>query len=57
MMKKESQNKSMIAAYVGLTGETVNISDAYKAKGFDFSGLKCLMKKLAIIHNHFLQFH
>ena len=30
------ENKSMIAAYVALTGETVNLPDAYKAKGFDF---------------------
>ena len=38
-------NKSMIAAYVGLTGETVNIPDAYKAKGFDFSGTKTFDEK------------
>jgi len=38
-------NKSMIAAYVGLTGETVNITDAYKAKGFDFSGTKMFDEK------------
>ena len=38
-------NKSMIAAYVGLTGETVNIIDAYKAKGFDFSGTKMFDEK------------
>ena len=38
-------NKSMIAAYVGLTGETVNIKDAYTAKGFDFSGTKMFDEK------------
>jgi len=38
-------NTSMIAAYVGLTGETVNITDAYKAKGFDFSGTKMFDEK------------
>jgi len=38
-------NKSMIAAYVGLTGDTVNITDAYKAKGFDFSGTKMFDEK------------
>ena len=31
-------NKSMVAAYVGRTGETVNLPDAYKAEGFDFTG-------------------
>ena len=31
-------NTHMISAYVGLTGETVNIPDAYKTKGFDYSG-------------------
>ena len=39
------ENKSMIAAYVALTGETVNLPDAYKAKGFDFSGTKMFDEK------------
>ena len=33
-----SPNNSMVAAYAALTGETVNIADAYMAAGFDFSG-------------------
>ena len=33
-------NQSNVSAYVALTGETVNIGDAYKEKGFDFSGTK-----------------
>lgn len=35
-----SPNDSMIAAYAAITGETVNIADAYIAKGFDFSGTR-----------------
>ena len=38
-------NKSMIAANAGLTGDTINIPDAYKAKGFDFSGTKAFDEK------------
>jgi len=49
-------NKSMIAAYVGLTGETVNITDAYKAKGFDFSGTKMFDEKTNYRSKSFLQF-
>ncbi len=33
-------NNTMIAVHVALTGETINIPDAYKAEGFDFSGTK-----------------
>ena len=37
---KQKPNKSNVAAYVANTGKTVNISDAYMEKGFDFSGTK-----------------
>ena len=47
-------NKSMIAAYVGLTGDTVNIPDAYKAKGFDFSGTKMFDEKTGYHSQSFL---
>ena len=47
-------NNSMIAAYVGLTGETVNIKDAYKAKGFDFSGTKMFDEKTGYHSQSFL---
>ncbi|MBN4080821.1 GAF domain-containing protein [Caldithrix abyssi] len=47
-------NKSMIAAYVGLTGETVNIQDAYKAEGFDFSGTKMFDEKTGYRSKSFL---
>src|ERR671931_673584 len=33
-------NHSMVAAYAALTGQTVNIADAYAAEGFDFSGTR-----------------
>ena len=35
-----SPNNSMVAAYAALTGNTVNIADAYTAEGFDFSGTR-----------------
>ena len=47
-------NNSMIAAYVGLTGETVNIKDAYQAKGFDFSGTKLFDEKTGYHSQSFL---
>jgi len=47
-------NKNMISAYVGLTGETVNIPDAYKADGFDFSGTKAFDKKTGYRSQSFL---
>lgn len=33
-------NRAMVAAYAALSGETVNIADAYDARGFDFSGTR-----------------
>ncbi len=33
-------NNSMVAAYAALTGQTINIADAYEAEGFDFSGTR-----------------
>ena len=38
-------NYHMVSAYVGLTGETLNIADAYKVEGFDFSGAKAFDEK------------
>lgn len=35
-----SHNDNMVAAYAALTGETVNIADAYSAEGFDFCGTR-----------------
>ncbi len=33
-------NHAMVVSHAALTGETVNIPDAYMAQGFDFSGTK-----------------
>lgn len=33
-------NRRMVAAYAAVTGETVNIADAYQEAGFDFSGTR-----------------
>ncbi len=33
-------NLNQIAPYVAITGETINIPDAYEAEGFDFSGTR-----------------
>lgn len=33
-------NTSLVAGYAALTGQTVNIADAYMAEGFDFSGTR-----------------
>ncbi len=33
-------NDSMVAAYAAITGNTVNIADAYIVQGFDFSGTR-----------------
>ena len=35
-----SPNDCMVAAYAAITGNTVNIADAYAAQGFDFSGTR-----------------
>ena len=45
-LKNGKPNNSNVSAYVALTGETVNIKDAYETKkGFDFSGTKAFDKK------------
>lgn len=35
-----SPNDGMVAAYAAITGNTVNVADAYAARGFDFSGTR-----------------
>jgi len=47
-------NHSMIAAYVALTGKTVNIPDAYAAEGFDFSGTRAFDSKTGYRSKSFL---
>jgi len=40
LYKEGKPNHANVSAYVALTGETVNIEDAYKAEGFDFTGTR-----------------
>ena len=47
-------NNSMVAAYAALTGNTVNIADAYVAEGFDFSGTRNFDKKTGYRSTSFL---
>ena len=52
--KDGKPNHSMVAAYAALTGETVNIPDAYTAEGFDFSGTRNFDKKTGYRSKSFL---
>lgn len=47
-------NINQIAPYVALTGETINIPDAYEAEGFDFSGTKAFDKTTGYRSKSFL---
>jgi len=55
LMGKDGQpNHSMVAAHVALTGETVNIPDAYTAEGYDFTGTRNFDKKTGYRSTSFL---
>jgi HD-GYP domain-containing protein (c-di-GMP phosphodiesterase class II) len=54
MSKDGTPNHGMVAAYAALTGETVNIPDAYTAEGFDFSGTRNFDKKTGYRSKSFL---
>jgi HD-GYP domain-containing protein (c-di-GMP phosphodiesterase class II) len=54
LYKDGKPNHSMIAAYVALTGKTVNIPDAYTAEGFDFSGTRAFDNKTGYRSKSFL---
>jgi HD-GYP domain-containing protein (c-di-GMP phosphodiesterase class II) len=47
-------NNSMVAAYAALHSETVNITDAYTEKGFDFSGTRNFDQKTGYRSQSFL---
>jgi HD-GYP domain-containing protein (c-di-GMP phosphodiesterase class II) len=47
-------NHSMVAAYAALTGNTVNIADAYTVEGFDFTGTKSFDAKTGYRSKSFL---
>jgi HD-GYP domain-containing protein (c-di-GMP phosphodiesterase class II) len=52
--KDGTPNHKMVAAHVALTGETVNIPDAYTAEGFDFTGTRNFDKKTGYRSTSFL---
>jgi HD-GYP domain-containing protein (c-di-GMP phosphodiesterase class II) len=47
-------NHNMVAAYAALTGQTVNIADAYAAEGFDFTGTRAFDAKTGYRSKSFL---
>src|SRR4051794_1844238 len=54
LYKDGKPNNSMVAAYAALTGQTVNIADAYTAEGFDFSGTRAFDAKTGYRSKSFL---
>ncbi len=47
-------NKAMVAAWAAVSGETVNIPDAYNEKGFDFSGTRSFDERAGYRSRSFL---
>jgi HD-GYP domain-containing protein (c-di-GMP phosphodiesterase class II) len=54
LYKDGKPNHSMVAAYAALTGNTVNIADAYTAEGFDFTGTRAFDNKTGYRSKSFL---
>jgi HD-GYP domain-containing protein (c-di-GMP phosphodiesterase class II) len=54
LYKDGKPNHGMVAAYAALTGETVNIADAYSAEGFDFTGTRAFDSKTGYRSKSFL---
>jgi HD-GYP domain-containing protein (c-di-GMP phosphodiesterase class II) len=52
--KDGKPNHEMVAAHAALTGQTVNIADAYTAEGFDFSGTRAFDAKTGYRSKSFL---
>ncbi len=52
--KEGKPNNQMVAAFAALTGQTVNIADAYAAEGFDFNGTRNFDKKTGYRSKSFL---
>ncbi len=52
--KDGKPNNQMVAAFAALTGQTVNIADAYTADGFDFNGTRNFDKKTGYRSKSFL---
>lgn len=49
-------NRANVASYVALTGEPVNIADAYQADGFDFTGTKIFDQRTGYRSKSFFAF-
>jgi HD-GYP domain-containing protein (c-di-GMP phosphodiesterase class II) len=47
-------NKTMVAAWTALQGQTVNIPNAYEAEGFDFSGTRAFDQRTGYYSQSFL---
>lgn len=54
LYKEGEANHSMVVAHAALSGASVNIPDAYKADGFDFTGTKGFDKKSGYRSTSFL---
>ena len=54
LYKDGKPNHQMVAAHAALTGETVNIADAYTAEGFDFTGTRAFDSKTGYRSKSFL---
>ena len=52
--KDGKPNNQMVAAFAALTGQTVNIADAYTEEGFDFNGTRNFDKKTGYRSKSFL---
>jgi len=49
-----TENRANVVSYTALTHKRVNISDAYQAEGFDFSGTKAFDSKTKYLSKSFL---
>ena len=54
LFRNGDPNTSMVAAFATLTGQTVNIADAYTEEGFDFSGTRAFDQKTGYRSKSFL---
>lgn len=54
LYRNRDPNTSMVAAFAALTGQTVNVADAYTEVGFDFSGTRQFDQKTGYRSKSFL---
>jgi HD-GYP domain-containing protein (c-di-GMP phosphodiesterase class II) len=54
LYKEGKPNHQMVATFAALTGQTVNIADAYTEEGFDFTGTRNFDKKTGYRSKSFL---